>query len=285
MYYNPQQNAYNNLAGMSYGVPANCSPYMRTIGGYNSNIVPMGYGYNGGYYSGYYNQYNPYQIKQQQEMMLAQQREAQRQQSDIFQSLCRCSAYYQYGDVSQETIDNIDPYKASNYVDPDDISDFSYDEQKEYFRILNLENSLRMTQNMITQMNTMQNGYIQNYNPQAQAYCNGYCKMIEDYNKKLGNIGLAEYMEKYAGIEYMEALEHQSKNNQNNVRSLYNHNDYNSLLNRHKEGLFGSNVFNPNASIDDQEIKLPQLVSEKTKQERRRLFMEAVLSNGVNTHG
>lgn len=288
-YPQPQQNynAYNNLAGMSYnGIPAGCSPYMQTIG--QTNIVPFGYnGYNtgGGYYTGYYNNYNPYVIKQQQEMTMAQYREQQREQSSIMKKLYKCSCNY-FGQEEDQSIVNKLSH-INGIIEPDDISDFTFDEQQEYYRILRKEQELKQNQEII---NNMQNNpdSVLPYNPLVNAYCTTYAKMSNDYQDKLKDMGFVEYFNTYAGQEYMEALINKSKRGNNNLRTLYNPDDYNSLLKRHKEGLFG-NALNPDASIDDMEVRLPSVISEQTKQERRMRFMNAVLSNspssGVNMNG
>lgn len=272
---NNQYNPYNNIiAGTSNGVPASYPyqqqyPYMQTIGG---NMQPIGYGYNGGYYTGSYG-YNPYAERQRQEIALAQMREQQRQQSDIFKRLYKGSCNLLDIEITPEGLKQFNPQFVQQQ---DDLSDLTMDQQQEFFEIQRKQVYLDQEKANIAQL---QSQPFTNYNPYTVGYSNGYAQMIQDYTEKLEGVGLVEYLDKYAGVEYMNACTRSTNNNTNNIRSLYNPGDYNALLNHHKEGLFG-NIFNPNVSIDDQEVRLPTAISEKTRQERRAAFLNAILSNG-----
>lgn len=267
-YPNNAYNPYSNLAGVQYGAPATYT----SIGGYPQQM----YGYNGGYYSGLYG-YNPYAERQRQEQMIVQQREAQRSQSKIFKTLYGCACSYQGAEVNDDIYNSLDPKD----VVVDDLSDLTVEEQHEYYKALNLQQYQMQEQAIIDHMqysNTVVQG-----NPYMEQLYNQTAKMIDEGQKKYGDIGMVEYFNKYAGKEYMEVIEERNKKKNNNVRSLYNPNDYNALLNAHKEGLFG-NTFNPNANIDDQEVRLPSHISAKARQERRKRFLDSILANtgGMN---
>ena len=92
------------------------------------------------------------------------------------------------------------------------------------------------------------------------------------------DISLIDYLENHAGKKYADAKTREQKRN-NTTGKLYNKTEYGNLLDQNKSSLFGG-VFDPNASLDDQEVRLPNLISEQTRQERRKRFMETILSQG-----
>lgn len=275
MQYYPQQNPYNyNMAGMYNGIPAN------PIG----NIAPLGYGgynyygtgntYNmGGYYSGLYNNYNPYLIKQQQELYAAQLREQQRQQCDIYSKLYKASCSYLGCEPQQDILESFNDSE-------EDYLQYMNDEEKNiYFKKKQQEDYIKYNQQKIFALQNMQpNMY---YQQASNAYYNAYQKIYSDYKKAVpDDMSLQEYLEGPGRVDYLNYLEREERKKKADLSKLYNKNDYDSLLNMHKHTLFGNSVFNPDASIDDQEVHLPNMVSEVTKQERRRRFMEALLSKG-----
>jgi hypothetical protein len=255
MYYYPQQQPaiYNN--GGMYNIPPN------PIG----NIAPIGYGgYNNGYYTGQYSYYNPYYIQQQRAIQLAQQREAQRVESGIFKKLQTASASFLGYELTEEDLKRYDVV-----YDEDIVSDFGIGDQEEYYRLKQIDDYKRSMQQKIIQM---QGDLVPCISSQAVAYCNAYNQMHEKAKKEIpDNVGLLEYLEKYAPKKYMEALEHDQRKVQADLTKTYNKVDYKELIDRSR-GIYKS-VFNPDANIDDQEIKLPNFISEKTMQERRKRFL------------
>jgi hypothetical protein len=263
MYYYPQP--MNNYGGMSSYIPSN------PIG----NIAPLGYGGSyGGYYTGNYQRYNPYYLQQQREIQLAQQREAQRTESSIFKKLYKASATCLGMEVTEEDLSRFDPV-----YEEDLTNDLDPDELREYYQLQNQERYLDYHKQQII---AMQGNTTQCVSATGAAYANGYAKMYEQARKEIpSDVGLAEYLEKYAPKKYMEALEADQKRNQADLSKLYDKGDYNELIKRHKDSMFNSNVFKPEANIDDQEIKLPVMISEKTRQERRQQFLAMLKGGGV----
>lgn len=265
MVYYPQQTSYNN-GGMFQSIPPN------PIG----NISPIGFGgYNNGYYTGNYNQFNPYAIQQQRELQLAQQREVQRNESTIFKKLHKASCSYNEFEIKDEDLRRYDPsFEQQN----NDIEGLNQNELDEYYSLLRQDQYKQNQQQFIIQMQMQpQMPYI---NPIGVAYANAYYEINQKAKKEIPNdVGLVEYLEKYAPKQYIEALEYESRKSQADLTKLYNKTDYNKLLNMHKTSLFGD-VFNPDATIDDQEIRLPNLISQKTRQERRKQFLDTIMNGG-----
>lgn len=264
MQYYPQSSAYN-IGGMSPYIPPN------PIG----NITPLGYGGTyGGYYTGNYNSYNPYYLQQQRELQLAQQREVQRTESSIFKKLYKASSTYLGLEINQEDLDKFDPQ-----FDEDITKDFDSEELQEYYRLQRLDEYKQYNQQQII---NMQGNSVPCINATGIAYLNSYNQMNQQAKEEISDdVGLVEYLEKYAPRKYMEAAEADQKRAQADLTKLYNKGDYNELIKKHENSMFGSSVFNPDASIDDQEIRLPNLISEQTRQERRRQFLDTILKGGV----
>jgi len=265
MYYYPQQQIpmyNNNFGGMSY-IPPN------PIG----NITPLGYGgYNNGYYTGNYNIYNPYNLIQQRELQLAQQREVQRIQNDVFKKLHMASASFLGYEVTE---DDLSKY---NIVNEDDVSDLSYSEQETYYKLKQKEDYMRYHQQQII---SMQGNTVPCMSALGYAYAKAYYEINQKNKKEIpDDVGLAEYLEKYAPKKYLEALEYEQKQAQLDLTRIYNKADYNELLKRHRSTKIFGDVFNPEVSIDDQEIKLPHKISDQLRQERRKKFLDAILKGG-----
>ena len=260
--------AYNNLAGFNGYTNVQQPPMI-------GSITPIGYGgYNGGYYSGQYN-YNPYAIKQMQEMQLAQSREVARQQTGILQKIYKSVCSYNGTEPDTEVLNSYDPNinKSQELVASLDMN-----QQQELYRIQAIENKLNYHAQVINNFRTADQPVYGNSMMAAAA--DNISNKMSEYQQNLEGVGMVEYWAKYAAKDYMSALESKSRNNTNNIQALYNPTDYNSLIAQHK-GF--SNAFDPNASIDDQEIRLPGVVSDQHRLERRRAFMESILSTTTTT--
>lgn len=266
MHYNPQQGS--NIGGMYNNIPPN------PIG----HICPIGYGgYNNGYYNSNYNRYDPYKIQQQYEIQLAQQRESERHQSSMLKKLQKSSSTYLGLELTEEELRKYD------IVNEEDITkDFSYEEKQKYYSLLAQEEYRKYQRNIIINMQGNSRPYINNTN--AIIFNNMYEKAKKEIPD---DVGLVEYLEKYAPGKYVEALMADQLAKQRDLRRVYNSADYGKLINIHKStppSMFG-NVFNPNASIEDQEIRLPNFISEQTRQERRQRFLDSIMKNGGGLNG
>lgn len=262
-YYPQQQQPMYNYGGMSPYIPSN------PIG----NIAPLGYGgLYGGYYTGNYNKYNPYYLQQQQEIQLAQQREAQRTESSLFKRLYKASSTCLGLEVTEEALSQFDPQ-----FEEDITAGLNHEELQKYYSLQQREQYMNYHQQQII---AMQGNGVPCVSSEGAAYNNAYHQMFEKAKKEIpDDVGLAEYLEKYAPKKLMEAYEADQKRAQADLTKLYNKSDYNELIKTNRS-MFGSSVFNPDASIDDQEIRLPNLISEQTRQERRKQFLNAIIGNG-----
>lgn len=263
MQYYPQQQPMNNYGGMPMCIPSN------PIG----NIAPLGYGgMYGGYYTGNYNRYDPYYLQQQKELQLAQQREDQRTQSSIFKKLYKTSSNCLGLAITEEDLGRFDPQ-----FDEDLTTGMNQEEMETYYYLQRRDEYMNYHQQQIS---AMQGNSIPCMSTQGYAYNQAYNQMYDKAKKEIpDDVGLAEYLEKYAPKKIMEAYEQDQKKAQADLTKLYNKTDYNELI-KSNRSIFGSTVFNPDASIDDQEIRLPNLISERTRQERRAQFLNAIVGNG-----
>lgn len=257
MYYHPQS-TQNNIGGI-YNIPP--SP----IG----NTSPIGYGgYTNGYYSNSnYNRHNPYFIQQQREIQMAQQRESQRAQSSILKKLHKASATYRGEEVTEEELSMYDPPSPVE----DMVRDFTYDEKMEYYKLLEIEQNKKLQQDRVLELEGTTVPFVNTRN-------NAYLMMCQQAKEEIPNdVGLVEYLDKYAPLKYIEAMKNDEREKQKDLTSVYNKADYGKLLGIHKASPMFGNALNPDASIDDQTIRLPTYISDKAKQERRAKFLESIM--------
>ena len=290
MYYYPNnQFQYNNSPGM-YNMPG----YSYTQPQYGTpmpGIAPIGFGgynmNNGGYYSGQYNNFNPYLIQQQNEIQLKQLQEQENYQINMMKELYKTACNYNGREVTEEGLAYYDQFRY--YTQPPvnevDLSGLTPQEVNNYREISMREAIYDKQQQDVERVGAlMDQGRTINGNPNilAKAYRNA--KMFEERQKKVPpDIGLMEYLEKYAVDDYYEAMNNEIRKTQN-TSQLYNQNDYRSLLERHKNSLFGP-ALDPNSNIDDQEIRLPNYVSDAQKQERRKRFFETICAQANDVRG
>ena len=283
MFYNPNQQVQQNMTypqqNLMYG------GYQQSPYNYSGGIAPIGCGgFNGNYYStnNYYNNFNPYYIKQQQEAYQAQVRESQRQEADFYKRLYKASCSYLGVEVTPEALEYYDKTLAPDAYASNNLANLSYEQQTTYEQLkIRDQNMAFHNQNLnqlaVTPVEQLSQPTITN--PYYQQYAQGYQKVHEEYAKDMpDNIGLIEYLRDYAGEHYLEARKELSVQAQN-ASGLYNKNDFNTIMNAHKSPF--NTLFNPYASIDDQEVRLPGYVSEKSRQERRARFMQSMLGGGA----
>jgi hypothetical protein len=79
-----------------------------------------------------------------------------------------------------------------------------------------------------------------------------------------------------AGGLYVDAIISEQKRNVD-VSKLYNHNDYNKLINIHKDSNPFKSVFNKEINIDDMEITLPNHLNNEY-QARRQMFLAGIMN-------
>ena len=118
MMYYPQSNMINMNTGMGLSMP--------TFNGNNSGMVPIGYGgYNGvqpgGYFNGMYNNFNPYEVKKQQEAQLLAQKEAERKQTEIYQMIHKSVCM---SEGREATFEELDAFRFKKY-NGHDLSGFT----------------------------------------------------------------------------------------------------------------------------------------------------------------
>lgn len=279
MFYNPtQQSTASPSQNLMYGGYQQ-TPYMN-----NGMTMPIGYnGNNGSYYgTNYYNNFNPYYIKQQQEAYQAQLKESQRNEADFYKTLYKTSCSYLGKEVTQEALDYYDKTLAPDVYVSNNIANLNYEQQITYERLKQRDEAMNLHRQSIaniaaTPLEELQAQKVTN--PYYQKYCDGYDKVRNDYYDGMpDNVNLATYLKDFANKHYLEARKEATAKN-NGVDNLYNKSDFNTIMNAHKSSF--STLFNPYASIDDQEVRLPGYVSEKSRQERRARFINAALGRGT----
>lgn len=206
-----------------------------------------GYGYPP---NGYYNQYfNPYYLRQQQELERKRQLEEAKNQANIWVMLTQCrNELFGYDQTDEDIMDQI---KSISAVETQINSD-------EEFMQKVREISQRADQARIQEQ-------IMNENIKRQQQV-----MAE---QPIENKSLYRWLHEDAQERYMEHL-YSSMNSQNSTAELYDSNAYNNLLNTH-DSVFNS--LKRDVTIDDMEIQvsLPQ----KLKLERdirRQKFAESI---------
>lgn len=260
-----------------YPNPQNNYPgvYNQTPGYFTQgNMVPIGYGGYNGYYNnyGYYN-YNPYEIKRQQDAYEQQMKENERQQIDFYKKLYKSRCNYIGREVSQNELAYYDSFAVYNTDNTDPrIKNLTEAEYAEFSGIESHEKYLKDSQSHVVGLVNNGQPYVNPYTVYAMNHIN----QVYEQNKAPDDIGLVEYMEKYGQQQYAAIIDKKIRQ-QSNTGNLYNRDNYNSLLDKHRSELFGG-ILDPNASVDDLEVRLPNYISDKTKQERRQRFLETIMS-------
>lgn len=233
----------NNLGGMGYIPP-------RPIG----NIVSIGgIGYNnnaGGYYNGMYNNYyNPYLHQQRMEMEKAKLREEAQGQAGIWKMLSKgCNQ------ALGNNVENMDEHLKK--YDPVYEDNPQYQQEQEYYHLLTLNhNGIELRERIRS-----------NFEAQNVIFS-------REKETRPDNMSLVEFCST-AGELYAEAMTNEARDKQRNVSKLYNQDQFRQLIDIHNARVNGFK----NTSIDDMEVTLPAHLSSTTFQQRRKAFLETILS-------
>lgn len=251
-------------------------------------MTPIGFGgvQVGGYFTNnyYMNGYNPTLIQQQAELMQAQYREEQRNQCDIMQRVMKGACAYSGDTVTNDQLNeftnNLFGYSNGIYNNEEDVSDLTYEQQEEYYKIKQREQVKQYHAPALSYM--IQNPAI-NYNQSAALYAQAYNKIFNEYQSQFPEgMGFIEYMSEFAGKDWESAKINEQKRNNANLGGMYNKAAFGDLMNMHKNRLFG-NSLNPNSCVDVKEVTLPTSVSSLERQKRRSEFLNACMlaSGGV----
>ena len=272
--YNQPQTGYTQQSQMANNIGANAqyNPYN-----------------NGGYYSGYYGNFNPYDLQKQQQLQIEEYNKQQQYQVNMWKTLYKAACTYTNTEVTKESLEFYDRFGSnqnSNSITGPDLSDLTYEQRIEYNTRRN--NDIRLEQNQRAAQNTIINMELRQLNNQYDPL-QMLNMAVNEYNRRVyekerervpEDTDLFTYLNKYASWDYYNALQNINKKRQTTA-ALYNSKDYNDLLSRHKNTLFG-NALNPNASLDDQEIHLPTSISDEQRQERRARFFDSIMKNQAN---
>lgn len=243
------------------------SPIINNMGiGYNNpippnpmgNIVSVG---NSGYISGNYNNryISPFQRRQQEEAMLAQQREQQRAQVDMFKKLSKGVNNALGNEISEERLNEIyNPQVQQVQQDP---------EEQIYHHLMGMDDRCL------------------NYNPRAAQLvnsCNAYHEQMEQRFPK--DMTLQEFYEESYQLKLEMVLEEQKQQNKN-LTKLYNRDAYSELMKMHgQSSKYFNSVLSGNANpvqndnIDDLTVTISN--SLRTEQQRRKeMFLQSIMNN------
>lgn len=260
---NMQQQGMNTGMQPAYGcIPSSPIGNIVSIGniGYNTNTGNSAY-----YGMGINNRYNPY-YRQQQEMMIAQQRETMRCQSDIMKKISR-SAHKALGEeVDDEFLNKrYDPQFEMQYQQRDPDEDI-------YNSLVNMQTTGR---------EIPYNVYCYNMNVGANNYCEQMKQRFPD------DISMAEYHDRAGELLIEAALEKQHQQ-EKNLTKLYNTNGYTEMIQRYKKQasyfntLLGDKSRNINTNgetIDDINVSLPNHLSTELMR-RKSAFLNSIMNNG-----
>jgi hypothetical protein len=250
------------INNMNQGQPAYGCPPPNPIG----NIVNIGnVGYYGntntGYYSGNYNnRFNPYIYRQQQEAMIAQQREDTRNQADMFKGISRVVHKAIGDEVSEDYLNKkYDPvYEQQEKMDEDEYA---------YNTLMNMQMQGR---------EIIGNPYAIQQIINSNAYCDEQKRRFPD------DISVAEFHGRAYEL-VLDAYMDKKREEERNLGQLYNKNEYNKLINMHsKSSQYFNSIMkmngntNLNSTIDDMTVSIPNhLASEATR--RRAAFLASIL--------
>jgi len=237
MYNSPIGNNING--GISYIPPTPIGNVM--------NIAGQGYN-NMGYYNNVYNNhFNPYLMKQQQELEAARQREEQSQQSNMWKTLSRnCNTIMGNTEDLEDHLKRYDPVTITEQIN----------EEANYNRLVNL------------QINGIYN------NPHHMEAIRRQ-NLIADQSKQRFPEGtnLATFLDG-AGELYAEMMDRKIKESNKNVGRLYNSDHYKQLISIHNRDVNGFK----NTNIDDLEVSLPEHIRGNFS-DRKKQFFEAIFAN------
>ena len=215
------------------------SPILNNMGiGYNNPIPPNPIGNivnvgNSGYLSGNYNGrfLSPSQRRQMEEARIAQERELERQQCDMFKKISRNVNKGLGIEVTEEQLSNrYSPiYEQQRQLDADEQS---------FYHLYDIDSRCL------------------DFNPYAArmvANCNAYHDHMEQQFPK--DMTLTEFYEESYKLKLEEVLNEQ-KQKQRNLTSLYDRDGYNKIREMHKKisNQYNSALSNESDNIDDMTV-------------------------------
>lgn len=253
--YYQQQQQYQNQQPQMNGF----NPYQQQYQNinYNQQSQQMG-GYYNSIYDGYY---NPYMAQRQQELQQIQMKEIQLQQSAIWKLLSK--------KVNHALGREVDDEYLSKLYDPVIIDQKEQASIDKYNHMQQLENIYRQGPMYIKTPNTVR---IENN-----------IQRFELAKKRFpDDTSLYDFLSQ-AGELYSDVIMSKVKKDQKQLNKLYNHNDYQQLINMHTktESYFNKLLNNNGQSIDDMEITLPSHLNTEY-QRRKQAFMNSILGGGNN---
>jgi len=274
-----------SMGGISSGIPPN-----MTIG---NNMIGIGNnGYNQQYLGGYYNNnyyVNPYLQQYQEKLRIAEERENNRKQADIWKTISRKVSSALGKEIDEEKLKEIyDPKYVENYSEdaietPIKIRVIKGDEKEYTFKECGVGNPIPIKLQSVHANSSLMNLHI-NWTGRNPYIDNSIMRMnqIYDENKKRfpDDISLSEYMQN-AGELYVESIIEKSRQQRKDKTQVYSTGDYNQLINMHSNSKnFFPEVFGQQRlDIGDMEIRLPEHLKTE-RQARKEQFLNAILSKG-----
>lgn len=235
----------------SYGYSGTAYQSVPTIGNIGGQYNPY-YGYNNGMY---YNQYyNPFYIRQQQEMQ--RQMELQRQQENMkmWARLIKCRNNW-YGDEMSDSQIN-DLLTQTNQIS------YTYIQDEQF--VNNCHDIITKAQQNFAKEQA-----------EEQKRLEYYKKMAET---PIESKPLSQWLAEDAHDRFMQAQYATIRKQTRNTSKLYDTNGYHQLLNAHSNSYA---ALNQNVTIDDMEIQvnLPQRIKNE-RDLRRQRFAQALQQQG-----
>lgn len=237
-------------------------PMMMGGGQYSPSPTPLGYGgYFGGYYNGnMYNTFNPYEVQRRNEEMQKQQQQMLKMQQDILYKTYSAASKGQ--ELDPNVVSRIYGTVPQQFSDP--IQNMEYNSLVQKEQALQQNNAYidQMTRNMMPTIPFVEQNL-------------GNLQKMQQGRENLEGMDMYTYFATVAQDDLREATNRETMRQQANLTNLYSTNSYQTFLNKFRMGM----PYDPNASTDDMTIRLPSIVSEQERMERRRQFMAQL---GIN---
>jgi len=272
-----------NLGGMSPGIPPNV-----TMG---SNMIGIGNnGYNQQHLGGYYNNnyyVNPYLQQYQEKLRIAEERENNRKQADVWKTIARKVAAALGNEVDEEKLKELyDPKYVENYSEdaigiPIKIKIIKDGEKEHIFEECGSGKPLPIQLQAVSANSSLMNLHLNwtGRNPYLESSILKMNQMYEENKKRFpDDISLSQFLQN-AGELYVESMIDKSRQQRKDKTQVYSPGDYSQLINMHSNSRsFFPEVFGQQRpDIGDMEIRLPDHLKTE-RQARKELFLNAILS-------
>jgi len=274
-----------NLGGMSPGIPPN-----MTMG---SNMIGIGNnGYNQQHLGGYYNNnyyVNPYLQQYQEKLRIAEERENNRKQADIWKTVSRKVTSALGNEVDEEKLKEVyDPKYIENYSEDAIETPIKVrvikDGEKEYtFEECGVGRPIPIKLQSISANSSLMSLHL-NWTGRNRYIDASIIRMnqIYDENKRRfpDDITLSQFLQN-AGELYVESIIDKSRQQRKDKTQVYSTGDYNQLINMHgnSKSFFPEVFGQQRPDIGDMEIRLPDHLKTE-RQARKEQFLNAILSKG-----